>query len=168
VFKPLVEPVPGSWPAARSWWWSSFQFDQAAACSGGVALALQLPFWVAACVAVLTLVAISAATHDIAADGLYIASLSDEKDQAALRRLDRAPSSTPAKLHVARPGLLLLAGYFEKTMASPPCVDHHLLHPRGDDGRAGAVQQLGAAAGTRNAVSQRHELPRHRGARCGK
>ena len=44
--------------------------------------ALQLPHWFAASIAVLFLLAYSSATHDIAADGLYIASLS-AKLQAA-------------------------------------------------------------------------------------
>lgn len=47
-----------------------------------VALALQTPFWFAAVIAVLFLVAYAAATHDIACDGLYMASL-DAKRQAA-------------------------------------------------------------------------------------
>src|SRR5471030_1750333 len=48
---------------------------------GLVALALHTPFWFAACIAMLALVAIASATHDIACDGLYITSLSD-KEQA--------------------------------------------------------------------------------------
>jgi PAT family beta-lactamase induction signal transducer AmpG len=48
---------------------------------GMVAVALQTPFWFAASIAMLGLVAIFSSTHDIACDGLYIASL-DEKGQA--------------------------------------------------------------------------------------
>ena len=48
------------------------------ACLGGVALALHVPFWIVASIVMLALVAISSATHDVACDGLYIASL-DEK-----------------------------------------------------------------------------------------
>ncbi len=48
---------------------------------GLVAVALQTPFWFAGCIAMLGLVAIFSSTHDIACDGLYIASL-DEKGQA--------------------------------------------------------------------------------------
>jgi len=44
-------------------------------CLGGVALSLHTPFWFAACLAMLALVAICAATHDIACDGLYSAAL---------------------------------------------------------------------------------------------
>jgi PAT family beta-lactamase induction signal transducer AmpG len=46
-----------------------------------VALALQTPFWFAAVIAMLFLVAFGSATHDIACDGLYMASL-DAKRQA--------------------------------------------------------------------------------------
>ncbi len=48
---------------------------------GLVALSMQMPFWFAASIAMLAVVAICSATHDIACDGLYIASL-DEKRQA--------------------------------------------------------------------------------------
>jgi PAT family beta-lactamase induction signal transducer AmpG len=48
---------------------------------GLVAVALQTPFWFAACIAMLGIVAICSSTHDIACDGLYIASLV-EKGQA--------------------------------------------------------------------------------------
>ena len=44
-------------------------------CLGLVALSLQMPMYFALSIALLGLVSISAATHDIAADGLYIASL---------------------------------------------------------------------------------------------
>ncbi|HEX5685416.1 MAG TPA: MFS transporter [Ideonella sp.] len=47
-----------------------------------LALALQTPFWFAAVIAVLFLVAYASATHDIACDGLYMASL-DHQRQAA-------------------------------------------------------------------------------------
>jgi PAT family beta-lactamase induction signal transducer AmpG len=48
---------------------------------GLVAVAMQMPFWFSACIAMLAVVAICSATHDIACDGLYIASL-DEKGQS--------------------------------------------------------------------------------------
>jgi len=48
---------------------------------GLLAVAMQMPFWFAACIAMLAIVAICASTHDIACDGLYMASL-DEKGQA--------------------------------------------------------------------------------------
>ena len=83
------------------------------ACLGLVALALHLPFWFAACVAMLSLVAISSATHDVACDGLYIASLS-EKDQA--RYAGWTGTFFNAGRFISAGGLLLLAGHFEKTM----------------------------------------------------
>jgi len=48
---------------------------------GLVAVAMQMPFWFSAVIAMLAVVAICASTHDIACDGLYIASL-DEKGQS--------------------------------------------------------------------------------------
>ena len=86
-------------------------------CLGGVALALHAPFWFAACMAMLTLVAISAATHDIACDGLYITSL-DEKGQA--RYAGWTGTFFNAGKFFTTGGLLLLAGHFEKTMGVVP------------------------------------------------
>lgn len=83
------------------------------ACLGGVALALHVPFWIAACIVMLTLVAISSATHDVACDGLYIASL-DEKDQA--RYAGWTGTFFNAGRFISAGGLLLLAGHFEKSM----------------------------------------------------
>ena len=83
------------------------------ACLGGVALALHTPFWIAACIVMLTLVAISSATHDVACDGLYIASL-DEKDQA--RYAGWTGTFFNAGRFISAGGLLLLAGHFEKTL----------------------------------------------------
>lgn len=82
-------------------------------CLGGVALALHTPFWIAACITMLTMVAISSATHDVACDGLYIASLS-EKDQA--RYAGWTGTFFNAGRFISAGGLLLLAGYFEKTL----------------------------------------------------
>ena len=83
------------------------------ACLGLVALALQMPFWFAACVVMLSLVAVASATHDVACDGLYIASL-DEKDQA--RYAGWTGTFFNAGRFISAGGLLLLAGYFEKTV----------------------------------------------------
>jgi PAT family beta-lactamase induction signal transducer AmpG len=82
-------------------------------CLGLVALALHLPFWIAACVTMLTLVAISSATHDVACDGLYISSLS-EKDQA--KYAGWTGTFFNAGRFISAGGLLLLAGHFEKTI----------------------------------------------------
>ena len=85
------------------------------ACLALVALALHLPFWFAACVAMLTLVAICSATHDVACDGLYIASL-DEKGQA--RYAGWTGTFFNAGRFISAGGLLLLAGYLEKSMGA--------------------------------------------------
>jgi PAT family beta-lactamase induction signal transducer AmpG len=82
------------------------------ACLGLVALALHLPFWFAACVAMLALVAICSATHDIACDGLYIASLT-EKQQAAYAGW--TGTFFNAGKFISLGGLVILAGYLEKS-----------------------------------------------------
>jgi PAT family beta-lactamase induction signal transducer AmpG len=82
-------------------------------CLGGVALALHAPFWFAACMAMLALVAISAATHDIACDGLYITSL-NEKGQA--QYAGWTGTFFNAGKFLTTGGLLVLAGHFEQTV----------------------------------------------------
>ena len=84
-------------------------------CLGLVALSLQLPMYFALSIALLGLVAIAAATHDIAADGLYIASLSN-KQQAAYAGWQGAFFN--AGKFISLGGLVVLAGHLEKTM--PP------------------------------------------------
>jgi PAT family beta-lactamase induction signal transducer AmpG len=111
VFKPLWSPfleAAGSKKALVV----AFQFTSAAGL-GLVALVLQLPAYFAASVAVLALVAVSAATHDIAADGLYIASLS-AKQQAAYAGWQGAFFNAAKFLSLG--GLVILAGHFEKLM----------------------------------------------------
>ncbi len=88
-----------------------------AACLAGVALGLHFPFWIAACVGMLGLVAISSATHDIACDGLYIASLS-AKGQASYAGW--TGTFFNAGRFISAGGLLLLAGHLEKTMGVVP------------------------------------------------
>ncbi|XHS79869.1 MFS transporter [Burkholderiaceae bacterium UC74_6] len=56
----------------------SMQFVGAVAL-GLLAVSLQLPSWFAAVIAVLFIVAYASATHDIACDGLYMASLNNER-----------------------------------------------------------------------------------------
>jgi PAT family beta-lactamase induction signal transducer AmpG len=87
------------------------------ACMALVALALQLPFWMSACVAVLALVAIASATHDIACDGLYIFSL-DEKQQAAYAGW--TGTFFNAGRFICLGGMVILAGYLEKTQGIKP------------------------------------------------
>jgi PAT family beta-lactamase induction signal transducer AmpG len=83
----------------------------------GVALALQLPMWFAACIACFVVVALASATHDIAADGLYIASLS-ARQQAAYAGWQGAFFNT-AKF-VSLGGLVILAGYLESRVGVAP------------------------------------------------
>ncbi|MET3130840.1 PAT family beta-lactamase induction signal transducer AmpG [Oxalobacteraceae bacterium GrIS 1.11] len=84
---------------------------------GLVALALHTPAWFAACIAMLALAAIASATHDIAADGLYIASLSD-KQQAAYAGWTGAFYN--AGKFISLGGLVILAGQLEKTIGVAP------------------------------------------------
>ena len=84
--------------------------------AGGVALALvalsmQVPFWFAASITMLAVVAICASTHDIACDGLYIASL-NEKRQAEYAGW--TGTFFNAGRVIAAGGMLTLAGIIEK------------------------------------------------------
>ncbi|MGL4575782.1 MAG: MFS transporter [Burkholderiaceae bacterium] len=78
---------------------------------GLLALALQLPQWFAASIAVLFLLAYASATHDIACDGLYMASL-NERQQAAYAGWQGAFFNASKFLTLG--GLLILAGHLEK------------------------------------------------------
>jgi PAT family beta-lactamase induction signal transducer AmpG len=78
-----------------------------------MALALQLPHWFAASIAVLFLLAYASATHDIACDGLYMASL-DARQQAAYAGWQGAFFNASKFLTLG--GLLVLAGHLERGM----------------------------------------------------
>jgi len=80
-----------------------------------IALALQLPMWFAACIAVLFVLAYASATHDIACDGLYMASL-DARQQAAYAGWQGAFFNASKFLTLG--GLLVLAGHLEKTVGA--------------------------------------------------
>ncbi|WEF35819.1 MFS transporter [Pseudoduganella chitinolytica] len=82
-----------------------------------VALALHLPFWLAASVAMLACVGISAATHDIACDGVYITSLT-QKQQA--QYAGWTGTFFNAGRFIALGGLVILAGHLEKTQGIVP------------------------------------------------
>jgi PAT family beta-lactamase induction signal transducer AmpG len=84
---------------------------------GGVALALQLPIWFAAGIACFAVVALASATHDIAADGLYIASLS-ARQQAAYAGWQGAFFN--AAKFVSLGGLVILAGHLETRIGVAP------------------------------------------------
>jgi PAT family beta-lactamase induction signal transducer AmpG len=83
----------------------------------GVALALQLPMWFAACIAFFAVVALASATHDIAADGLYIASLST-RQQAAYAGWQGAFFNTAKFISLG--GLVILAGNLETRIGVAP------------------------------------------------
>ncbi len=82
-------------------------------CLGVVALTLQLPSYFAMSIALLAVVSIASATHDIAADGLYIASLSN-KQQAEYAGWQGAFFNAAKFLSFG--GLLYLAGHLEKSI----------------------------------------------------
>jgi PAT family beta-lactamase induction signal transducer AmpG len=83
----------------------------------GAGLALQLPAWFALSIALLAIVALASATHDIAADGLYIASLS-ERQQAAYAGWQGAFFNAAKFLSLG--GLVILAGYLEQRVGAIP------------------------------------------------
>ena len=78
-----------------------------------LALALQLPMYFAAAIAVLFVLAYASATHDIACDGLYMQAL-DAKQQAAYAGWQGAFFNASKFLTLG--GLLVLAGFLEKQM----------------------------------------------------
>ena len=111
VFKPLWSPLLEA-ASSKKAMVVLFQFVGAAAL-GLVAVSLQLPAWFAVSIALLAVAAISAATHDIAADGLYIASLS-AKQQAAYAGWQGAFFNAAKFMSLG--ALVILAGYLEKRM----------------------------------------------------
>ena len=78
---------------------------------GLIALALHLPDFFAVCIALLSVIALSGATHDVAADGVYMASLSKD-DQARYIGWQGAFYNI-AKI-AATGGLVMLAGVLIK------------------------------------------------------
>lgn len=112
VFKPLWSPFLEAARSKKSIV-LLFQFFGGASL-GLVALALHLPNYFAASIALLGLVAIASATHDIAADGLYIASLNSTQ-QAAYAGWQGGFYNVARFFSLG--GLVVLAGYFEKHMA---------------------------------------------------
>lgn len=75
--------------------------------------ALQLPMWFGASLAVLFVLSYLSATHDIAADGLYMGALSDTQ-QAAYAGWQGAFFNASKFLTLG--GLMVLAGHLEKTV----------------------------------------------------
>lgn len=105
AFKPLWSPFLELIPSKKRVV-VSMQFLGAAGLLA-VALTLQLPSWFAASLAVFFVLAYASATHDIACDGLYMASLSD-KEQAAYAGWQGAFFN--ASKFLTQGGLLVLAG----------------------------------------------------------
>jgi hypothetical protein len=130
-------------------------------CLGGVALALHTPFWFAATGHAGT-GRRSAATHDIACDGLYITSL-DEKARRSTPA-GPAPSSTPASSSPRAACCCWPAT--SRNHGRGAGMDHQLLHPRRHHDCAGPVQQLGAAAGEER--TSETPMPPPSPARCGR
>jgi PAT family beta-lactamase induction signal transducer AmpG len=83
---------------------------------GVLALVLQLPGWFALTIALLAVVALASSTHDIAADGLYIASLS-ARQQAAYAGWQGAFFNGAKFLSLG--GLVILAGVLEPRIGAP-------------------------------------------------
>jgi PAT family beta-lactamase induction signal transducer AmpG len=82
-----------------------------------MALALQLPGWFGASLALFAIVALASSTHDICADGIYISSLS-ERQQAAYAGWQGAFFNAAKFLSMG--GLVMLAGYLEQRMGAGP------------------------------------------------
>ena len=107
VWSPFLEMMPSKKRIVVA-----MQFASAAGL-GLMALALQLPMWFAAVIALLFLLAYVSATHDIACDGLYMAAL-DNKRQAAYAGWQGAFFNSSKFLVLG--GLLVLAGHLEKSV----------------------------------------------------
>lgn len=108
VFKPLWSPLLEVAPS-KKWLVVGFQFLGALALAA-MALVLQLPAFFAAAIVVLAVVSIASASHDIACDGLYIASLSAKSRAVYAGWLGACFNG--AKLF-ATGALLILAGKLE-------------------------------------------------------
>lgn len=120
VFKPLWSPFLELAPNKKTVV-VGFQFAGAVG-MGLVALALQLPVWFAVGIAVLALIAFMSASHDIAADGLYIATLTSK--QQAMYAGWQGAFFNAARL-MAAGGILVLAGQLEKRM--PPAASWSII-----------------------------------------
>ncbi|MDI4633126.1 MFS transporter [Pelomonas sp. V22] len=107
VWSPFLEMMPSKKRIVVA-----MQFTSAAGL-GLLAVAMQLPVWFSAVIAVLFLLAYASATHDVACDGLYMAAL-DNTQQAAYAGWQGAFFNSSKFLVLG--GLLVLAGYLEKTI----------------------------------------------------
>lgn len=125
-----------------------------------LALALQLPAWFAASIALLAVVALASSTHDIAADGLYIANLAP-RQQAAYSGWQGAFFNAAKFLSLG--GLVILAGFLEQRIGPKPAWSvvfallggllaalglYHAWALPGEGARAGGAGSLRAIAAT--------------------
>jgi PAT family beta-lactamase induction signal transducer AmpG len=111
LWSPFLELVPGKKGVV-------VVFQLAGGCIlGAVALVLQLPGWFAACIGLLALASLASSTHDIAADGLYIAKLSS-RQQAAYAGWQGAFFNAAKFLSLG--GLVILAGQLEQQVGPRP------------------------------------------------
>jgi len=94
----------------------TFQLTGGAAL-GALALVLQLPAWFALSIALLAVVSLASSTHDIAADGLYIASL-NPRMQAAYAGWQGAFFNGAKFLSLG--ALVILAGHLEQRFGPAP------------------------------------------------
>ena len=124
------------------------------------ALALHLPSFFAITIAIFAVIAFSGATHDIAADGVYMSELSTQ-DQAKYIGWQGAFYNL-AKL-VATGGLVWFAGWAlqplrprcrERRGGLPPCVDHRAGDSGRHHGRRRPVAHPRAAAGRRPRIGR--------------
>jgi PAT family beta-lactamase induction signal transducer AmpG len=125
-----------------------FQLTGGAALAA-LALVLHLPAWFALSICLLAVVSLASATHDIAADGLYIASLG-AKQQAAYAGWQGAFFN--AAKFVSLGGLVILAGHLEKSLGVTPAWTAIFLL-LGAAMTALGLYHLWALPGTRNAAA---------------
>lgn len=113
AFKPLWSPFLELWPSKKQIVVAT-QF-LGAMLMAALAVALHLPFWFAATIGVLFVLAYGSATHDIACDGLYMAAL-DERSQA--RYVGWQGAFFNASKFLALGGLLKLVGWLEGSFST--------------------------------------------------
>lgn len=109
LWSPLLEAAP-----SKKWLVVLFQFAGAAALAG-VGFSLQLPSFFIACLVALAFVSFFSASHDIACDGLYIASLNAKSRAIYAGWLGACFNG--ARLFAVG-GLVIVAGELEKTMGA--------------------------------------------------
>lgn len=109
LWSPLLEAAP-----SKKWLVVGFQFAGAVAL-GALAFSLQLPSFFVACVVALAFVSFFSASHDIACDGLYIASLNAR--QRAIYAGWLGACFNGARLFAVG-GLVIVAGQLEKSLGA--------------------------------------------------